>query len=94
LQPVSRGEFDDSALLKTYGQSGLGVFPGPTAIEAEICREYDVAPVGRIAAIRESYYAISVERRVKHPAIAAICAGAKQNLPVAPPAGRGRTRSR
>ncbi|MDX1962904.1 MAG: transcriptional activator NhaR [Pirellulales bacterium] len=74
------GEFEDSALLKTFGQAGRGLFFGPSAIEAEICRQYKVTVVGRIPELRENYYAISVERRLKHPAVVAISAAARNQL--------------
>ena len=80
MRPRIKGEFEDSGLLKAFGQTGLGMFPGPTAIEAEITRQYDVGVVGRIMDVREAYYAISVERRLKHPAILAIAKAARANF--------------
>jgi LysR family transcriptional activator of nhaA len=73
-------EFEDSALLKVFGQSGLGIFPAPSVIEAEVRKQYGVAVVGRIEEVRERYYAISVERRLKHPAIVAISETARQQV--------------
>ena len=58
--------------MKAFGQAGVGVVVGPTAIDAEIRRQYQVAPVGRIEDIRFQCYAITVERRLKHPAVLAI----------------------
>jgi len=72
LRPDLRGEFEDSALLKTFGQAGRGIFPGPSAIEAEIRRQYDVRPIGRLAEVRQAFYAVSPERRIKHPAVVTI----------------------
>jgi LysR family transcriptional regulator, transcriptional activator of nhaA len=72
LRPVVSGEFEDPALLKTFGESGRAVFPAPTAIEGEVLRSHGVAVVGRTATVRERYYAISVERRLKHAGVAAI----------------------
>jgi len=72
IQPRVVGEFDDSALLKAFGQHGAGVFPAPTVIEAEICRQHQAVVVGRTEAVREAYYAISVERKLTHPAVRAI----------------------
>ncbi len=68
----------DSALLKTFGQAGVGVFPAPTAVEAEVCRQYEVRVVGRTEEVRERFYAISVERKLKHPAVIAISEAARQ----------------
>ena len=60
-------EFDDSALMKAFGQEGAGVFIAPAAIEAEVELQYQVTAIGRIEEVKEHFYAISVERRVKHP---------------------------
>lgn len=80
IRAIVAGEFKDSALLKAFGQGGAGVFAGPTAIEAEIRKHYQVAVVGRTDEVSESFYAISVERRLKHPAVAAICEAARGQL--------------
>jgi LysR family transcriptional regulator, transcriptional activator of nhaA len=80
LRPLVVGEFQDPALLEAFGQVGAAVFPGPTAIEREVCRQYRVSVVGRTDAVRERFYAISVERRLKHPAVVAITAGARRDL--------------
>ena len=80
LHPPVAGEFEDSALLKAFGEGGRAVFPAPTAIEREVCRHYRVAVVGRAPSVRERYYAISAERRLKHPGVLAITATAKTEL--------------
>jgi LysR family transcriptional activator of nhaA len=80
LHPPVIGEFEDSALLKAFGESGRAVFPAPTAIEREVCRHYRVAVVGRTPSVRERYYAISAERRLKHPGVLAIAATARTEL--------------
>jgi LysR family transcriptional activator of nhaA len=80
LHPLVVGEFEDSALLQVFGQSGMGLFAGPSAIESEIKRQYGVQVVGRVEAIRERFYAISVERKLKHPAVLAISDAARQKL--------------
>lgn len=80
LQPTIVGEFDDSALLKVFGQSGLGVFAAPSVIEAEIKQQYDVQVIGRAATIHERFYAITIERRIRHPGVVAISEGAKTKL--------------
>ena len=77
MRPAIIGEFEDTALLKVFGQDGGGLFPAPTVIEQEVCRQYNVRVAGRIEAVRERYYAISVERRLKHPAVVAICEAAR-----------------
>jgi len=80
LHPPVAGEFEDSALLKAFGESGRAVFPAPTAIERDVCRHYRVAVVGRTPKVRERYYAISAERRLKHPGVLAITATARTEL--------------
>jgi LysR family transcriptional activator of nhaA len=72
LQPVVVGEFSDSALLKTFGRAGLGLFPAPASMRDEIAGQYDAWPVGRVTGVRQSWYAISAQRRIPHPALAAI----------------------
>jgi len=62
-------EFDDSALMKTFGQTGFGIFSSPTLIEEYVADKYDVKIIGRTEEVKEHYYIISPERRLKHPAI-------------------------
>jgi len=80
IRPKIVAEFDDSALMKAFGQAGLGLFPAPDAIAPEVQRQYGVQLVGRVEDIRERYYAISVERRLKHPAMLAIAESAQTDL--------------
>lgn len=80
IRPVYIGEFEDSALLKAFGQHGDGVFMAPSVVEAETRRQYGVETVGRTEAIRERFYAISCERIIKHPAVTAISTVARHNL--------------
>ena len=80
LHPRVVGEFDDSALMKAFGQAGTAAFPAPSAIEEEVVRQYRVHLVGRVKAVRERYYAISAERRLKHPGVLAITAAAKTEV--------------
>jgi len=72
IRPRIAGEFEDSALMTAFGQAGVGVFISPSVIESDITRQYDVTPVGRTDQIRERFYAISAERRLRHPAVVAI----------------------
>ena len=80
IRPEVRGEFEDHALLKAFGQAGIGLFPGPSAIEKEIAKQYGVRVIGRIDSIHERFYAISVERKIKHPAVVAIAETARGQL--------------
>lgn len=80
VRPDVRGEFTDSALLKTFGRAGVGVFAAPAAIEAEVVREFRVRAIGRVDAIRERFYVVSASRKSEHPAVAAICHSATHRL--------------
>ena len=80
IRPDIRAEIHDSAVLKVFGAEGLGLFAGPSAIETSITKQYDVDVVGRIDDVKERYFAITVERRVRHPAVAAIISSARQRL--------------
>jgi LysR family transcriptional activator of nhaA len=80
LHPRIVGEFDDSALMKAFGQAGGVAFPAPSVIEPEVIRQYRVQAVGRVKAVRERYYAIAAERRLKHPGVLAITTAAKTEL--------------
>ncbi|KAA0972817.1 transcriptional activator NhaR [Pseudomonas sp. ANT_H12B] len=80
IQPRIVGEFDDSALMQAFGQSGSGIFIGPSVIADEVKRQYGVELIGQTDAVTESFYAISVERKVKHPGIVAITEGARREL--------------
>ncbi|MDV9034352.1 transcriptional activator NhaR [Pseudomonas sp. RAC1] len=80
VQPRIVGEFDDSALMQAFGQSGSGIFVAPSVIADEVCRQYAVQLIGQTDAVQESFYAISVERKVKHPGIVAITEGARRDL--------------
>ena len=72
IYPTIVGEFDDSALLKSFGQAGAGFFAAPLAIADYICRQYAVEQVGHIDTVTEQLYAITTERRLTHPAVIAI----------------------
>jgi LysR family transcriptional activator of nhaA len=80
LHPTVVGEFEDSALLTAFGQAGKVVFPAPTAIDGDVCRDYRVGIVGRTSAVQERYYAISAERRIKHPGVAAVTSAARTQV--------------
>jgi LysR family transcriptional activator of nhaA len=84
IRPQVVAEFEDSALLKAFGEAGCGLFPAPSAIERDVCRHYGVSVVGRLP-VRERFYALTVQRRIRHPAVAAISEGAKQTLAEATP---------
>lgn len=72
VHPRTVGEFDDSGLLKTFGQHGLGAFAAHLVVVDEVCRQYEVEQIGELAGITEEFYAVSVERRINHPAVQAL----------------------
>ncbi len=80
IRPNVVHEFEDSAILKVFGQAGEGLFAAPTAIENDVSRQYSVCVTGRIPEVKERFYAISVERRLKHPAVLAISKAARNKL--------------
>jgi LysR family transcriptional regulator, transcriptional activator of nhaA len=80
LRPRIVAELDDSALLTTFGQAGAGLFVAPSVLEKEVMRQFGVTVVGRLNDVRERYFAISVERRLKHPAVVAISEAANEFL--------------
>jgi LysR family transcriptional regulator, transcriptional activator of nhaA len=93
IEPRIIAEFEDGALLKVFGGDGAGVFTAPTVVEREVIRQYGVSVIGRAPQVRERFYAISVERRLKNPAVVAICDAARQEL-FAPPERLNARRSR
>lgn len=80
LTPDVIGEIDDTALLKVFAEAGLGFIPAPLAIQAEIEKQYGLRLLLQIPDAIENFYAITVERRLHHPAVAAISKAAKQDL--------------
>ncbi|SMF14369.1 LysR family transcriptional regulator, transcriptional activator of nhaA [Alteromonadaceae bacterium Bs31] len=80
IKPIIIGEFDDSALMKAFGQAGLGLFFMSSVIEEEVCKNFNVKIIGRLDKLKQKFYAISAERKVKHPAVAAICNSARTKL--------------
>jgi LysR family transcriptional activator of nhaA len=80
VHPVVAGEFDDSALMFWFGQSGGGVFPVPSVMQAKVLRDLGVKLVGKTEDVRERFYAISLEEKPKHPAVVALCEAARRKL--------------
>jgi len=80
VRPRIVAEVEDSALLKVFGQHGAGIFSAPTIVAAEVKRQYSVQAVGVAPGVFERFYAITVERRIKHPGAAAIAAAAREAL--------------
>ncbi len=80
VYPRITGEFDDSALMKVFGQAGVGIFVAPTAIAEEVGKQFGARQIGRTDAVREQFFAISVERRISHPAVAVVTEAARRWL--------------
>jgi len=80
LHPRVVGEFDDGALMNAFGRQGRGVFITPSVVEAETAAHYGVLAIGRSSEMTETFYAISVERRITHPCVAAITHAARGAL--------------
>ncbi len=80
MVPRVAGEFEDSALKKVFGQNGMGLFAGPSVIEKEVCKQYGVRVVGRINEIREQFYAISMERKIRHPSVLTLAESARNEV--------------
>lgn len=80
IYPRIVDEFDDSALMKVFGQEDAGIFIAPAAIESEVESQYDAKCIGRSTDVREEFYTISVERRISHPVVAMIMETARESL--------------
>lgn len=80
ITPRVAGQFEDSALLKAFGQAGAGLFFAPSAIAREIELQYRVRLIAEVPDLRERFYAISIERRIRHPAVLAISEAARRGM--------------
>ena len=78
VHPDIVGEFEDNALLNTFGRRGLGLFFAPAALAADLAEQLQAVLVGRVPEVREQFYAISNERKIQHPAVEAILASMHQ----------------
>jgi LysR family transcriptional activator of nhaA len=80
IHPRVVGEFDDGALMTAFGREGRGVFMSPTVLEAETVAQFGVEVIGRSDELVEEFFAVSVERRITHPCVAAITSTARRQL--------------
>jgi LysR family transcriptional activator of nhaA len=80
IQPRVVGEFDDGALMTAFGREGRGVFMSPSILEKETVAQYGVQVIGRSEELVEEFFAVSVERRISHPCVAAITQNARGRL--------------
>lgn len=80
MRPNVVAEIEDLALAKVVGEAGFGVFAAPDVIEKDILKRYEVQVVGRVEALRQRFYAISLERKIRHPAVVAISEKARNEI--------------
>jgi LysR family transcriptional activator of nhaA len=80
IRPTIVAEVEDQSLVKALGEAGIGVFAIPDVIEKQTRGRYQVSLVGRAAQLRQRFYAISVERKIKHPAVVAICDASREKI--------------
>jgi LysR family transcriptional activator of nhaA len=86
VRPDVVGEFEDNALLNTFGRRGLGLFFAPAALAQDMAEQFGAVLVGPVPQVREQFYAISNERKIKHPAVEAILLAGHTGTPGAPTA--------
>lgn len=80
IRPKIVAECEDSGLLKVFGLRGEGIIPAPVVVERDIIRQYQVVKIGEIQEVQEQFYAITVERKIKNPAVVLICDRAREML--------------
>jgi LysR family transcriptional activator of nhaA len=80
IHPDVVGEFEDYALLRAFGQAGTGIFPVPSVFEKQLKQQDSLRRVGRTEEVHSRFFAISAERKLKHPAVVAICDTARRDL--------------
>ncbi|CAB3885207.1 Transcriptional activator protein NhaR [Achromobacter mucicolens] len=80
IRPRIVGEFDDSALMNSFGQTGTGLFVAPTATAAYLCKQYRVCAIGHAPAVKEQFYAITTDQRLEHPAVVALSRAAREDI--------------
>lgn len=81
VRPDVVGEFEDNALLNTFGRRGLGLFFAPAALATEVEQQFGAVRIGKVPSVREQFYVISNDRKIKHPAVEAILAAAQTGEP-------------
>jgi LysR family transcriptional activator of nhaA len=80
VRPSIIAEIQDTALMKVFGQRGLGIFAAPIVVADEIRKVHGAHLVGQTEEVREHFYAITVERRITHPAVVAIAEAARKGI--------------
>jgi LysR family transcriptional regulator, transcriptional activator of nhaA len=72
VAPRVEAEFEDAAMMYSFGQSGLGAFPAPSVVREEVHRQWGVRVIGKTEAVTERFYAISTEQKLQHPGVVAV----------------------
>jgi LysR family transcriptional activator of nhaA len=80
VRPDIVGEFEDNALLNTFGRRGMGLYFAPAALTPDLAEQFGSVVVGRVPQVREQFYAVSNERKIKHPAVEAILSAVHQGV--------------
>ncbi len=80
IRPKVIAELDDPALAKIVAEAGFGVFAAPDVVEKEVRQRYKLQLIGRVEELRQRFYAISVERKIRHPAVLAISDAARKHI--------------
>lgn len=80
IRPQVAGEFEDSALLKVFASSGIGLFAAPLIVRDDLSAKYHCELVGELEGVQERFYAITGDRRIRNPAVAALCQSARERL--------------
>jgi len=80
IEPRVVAEVEDSAILKTFGREGVGLFAIPTVVASQVSRMYETVSLGVLPTVVERFWAISVERRIRNPAVAVIAQAAQTDL--------------
>ncbi|MBM3655242.1 MAG: LysR family transcriptional regulator, partial [Alphaproteobacteria bacterium] len=80
LFPKIVAEIEDSALLKTFGSAGAGIFMAPTAVRAQVEEQYGVKHVATLDGVSERFYAITAQRKIKHAGVVTILESARDWL--------------
>lgn len=94
IHPHIVAESEDSAILKIFGQNGLGLFPLPRVIEKAAMDQYRIGYLGELTGVAERFYAITPERKIQHPGVLAITATARKLLSHQDPSPKRSTRSK
>jgi len=80
VHPQILGEFEDYALLRAFAQSGSALFPVPSVFASEMKKQDKIKKIGSTSEVQLRFFAISAERKLKHPAVVAICETARKQF--------------